>query len=79
MPLFFIVLAQISKRSAHDLHHAFLGVAITILMTTTVTVALKHLSGRYRPDWNFHLVAGTISDREGRYSFPYVKKKLIFC
>ena len=63
-------MSQVSRKSSHDLHHALLGLAISILMTTTVTVAMKHISGRYRPDWNVHLIAGTTSDREGRYSFP---------
>jgi len=65
VPLFVILLMQIKRRSAHDLHHAILTLVITILLANTVTCALKYAAGRYRPNW-----LASPSGNEGHLSFP---------
>ncbi len=38
-------------QSAHDFHHASLGLAEAVLFTLLFTDVLKVVCGRYRPDW----------------------------
>jgi len=66
LPLLVIFLMQIKRRSAHDLHHAILTLVITILLANTVTSALKHSAGRYRPNW-----IAAQNGNEGHMSFPF--------
>jgi len=64
-PLLVILLMQIKRRSAHDLHHAILTLVITILLANTITSALKYAGGRYRPNW-----LAAQNGNEGHLSFP---------
>lgn len=67
IPIVFIVAVnRLKKCGNHDLHHAILALAISVMMTLNITTVLKMAAGRYRPDWNNDVTP----DRQGRYSFP---------
>lgn len=65
IPLLAICLMQIKRRSVHDFHHALMTLVITILLTNTITNALKYSAGRYRPNW-----LAAQNGNEGHLSFP---------
>lgn len=57
---------QLRHKSVHDFHHASTVLIFCILLTNTVTTALKYAAGRYRPNYMAEL------DTDARLSFPYV-------
>jgi len=61
-----VTLNRVKKLGSHDLHHALLAFAISLMMTNNITTVLKMTAGRYRPDWR----NDETPDRQGRYSFP---------
>lgn len=50
-PLIFIVSTYIRRKDPRDLHHATLGLLFSVLLSATVTDAVKDLVGRPRPDF----------------------------
>jgi membrane-associated phospholipid phosphatase len=67
IPIIAIIAVNLSgKRGSHDLHHALLAFAISLMMTNNITTVLKMAGGRYRPDWR----NDETPDRQGRFAFP---------
>jgi len=67
IPIIIVVVVNLTgKKGSHDLHHALLAFAISLMMTNNITTILKMTAGRYRPDWR----NDETPDRQGRYSFP---------
>jgi len=64
LPLVVIAIVQKSHRSPHDFHHATLTLVMTILLSTTITTALKYAAGRYRPNYD------AVHDTDAKLSFP---------
>jgi len=69
VPIAFLLLCQIKIRNHHDFHHALLGLAVSLSLGLVITVPIKYLAGRYRPDF---LARYTLNndDTDARLSFP---------
>jgi len=71
LPVGIFLVFQIALRSAHDFHHACLGLFETLVFNQLFTNTLQFLSGKYTPDWYYRVQTGTASAmRAGRLSFP---------
>eukprot|EP01114_Cavostelium_apophysatum_P010281 TRINITY_DN2382_c0_g1_i1.p1 TRINITY_DN2382_c0_g1~~TRINITY_DN2382_c0_g1_i1.p1 ORF type:complete len:282 (-),score=22.70 TRINITY_DN2382_c0_g1_i1:516-1361(-) len=69
LPLVVLTLAQIWIRSHHDFHHAVLGLLTASAINQFVTVPLKMLAGRWRPD-SVMRIQENPDDYDARMSFP---------
>jgi len=69
IPFIFLLAAQLIIRSKHDFHHAVLTLGVTITLGLIVTVPLKYLAGRYRPDYDARIALNP-NDEDARLSFP---------
>jgi len=65
LPLLIFLLFQVVIKSRHDFHHAFLGLFSSLAINSMITIPLKLLAGRYRPDYDKR-----IGEDDARMSFP---------
>ncbi|RKP15092.1 phosphatidic acid phosphatase type 2/haloperoxidase [Piptocephalis cylindrospora] len=49
--VFILLIGLFIRRSPHDFHQGFLGLALTLSLTIAVTMLLKVTVGEHRPDW----------------------------
>eukprot|EP00211_Chloroparvula_japonica_P017014 CAMPEP_0119139144 /NCGR_PEP_ID=MMETSP1310-20130426/26961_1 /TAXON_ID=464262 /ORGANISM="Genus nov. species nov., Strain RCC2339" /LENGTH=277 /DNA_ID=CAMNT_0007130407 /DNA_START=117 /DNA_END=947 /DNA_ORIENTATION=- len=78
-PHIFFGIGAFFMRSAHDLHHASMGLFSAFAYTLVFTEAIKNQAGRYRPDFFYRLLSGDEDMiKDGRYSFPSGHSSLSF-
>lgn len=71
LPVAIFLVFQIALRSAHDFHHACLGLFETLVFNLVFTTAMQYLGGKYTPDWYDRTRAGTSNVlKEGKLSYP---------
>jgi len=79
LPLLVFAIFQVGLRSAHDFHHAALGLFEASAISLALTDTVRYFTGRNAPDWYDRLRAGVPSAiKEGRLSFPSIHSALGF-